>query len=754
MPRVSVIIPTYNHARYVGEAIESVLSQSYQDFEIVVVNDGSKDNTVEVIKPYANRIRYFEQENKGSAAARNFGISQARGELLAFLDSDDAWLPLKLERQIAELDHDLKLGFVSSGTYVIDEVGSVITEWRKSNKAKETLKSLKENNFIFNLTVLVKKKCFEDVGGFDAGLIVSQDYDLWLRLALRYRFKYIDELLAKYRLHTANVSKNVDAKFRDYQKMFRKAEIWGDVGRTGKRIRLAKMFYFGGKSFIYAGMSFHAAGCFIKSLLAFPFVGYYFWPKKIEGLRFSLPYRILNVYLLVVVCLWRSFVRCLMFFKRKIFKVFVLFSVLSLASLDFFKRLLRVEHNRLGLLTIEFFHEKAGGFGGFGKCSKDIAAYFNKPVRQWFGLPYSQSHKSKLNGLGLDILLTRPNHPSLIIDKIHDSHVIFAPDADIANIAEVLKYGLALSRRNIKALLTMEYCTDYQYTIFLLSQTPLIIWIRDPRPAQCLKKIETLGLELDAMGRDRLSDFYRHAGHIKDSLAKTLRLSRFFGRKIIFAATAPFLVERAQQLYGIEKIDAHFLPTPIDIPKIEEPLFSDRPSFCFLGRLDPIKRPWIFCELAKRFKDFYFCLAGNTHFSKVMDPVMKRYRELPNIHFLGHIDGKRKDQLLSESWALINTSIHEGLPISSLEAFSYGKTVISCQDPDGLVSRFGSYTGEFLGDGNEPGCMESFSKAIEHVVSDRNSAFRKGLLGKNYVVENYSFENFKKSLDELLETII
>ena len=123
MIRVSVIIPAYNGDRYISAAIDSVLAQTYGKYEIIVVDDGSTDNTSEVIKQYGDRVNYLSQSNQGVAASRNLGLAAARGEYIAFLDQDDVFLPHKLSTQVALLDRDSALGIVNSGWQIVDERG-------------------------------------------------------------------------------------------------------------------------------------------------------------------------------------------------------------------------------------------------------------------------------------------------------------------------------------------------------------------------------------------------------------------------------------------------------------------------------------------------------------------------------------------------------------------------------------------------------------------------------------------------------
>ena len=201
MPDVSVIIPTYNRAHLISRAIQSVLDQSYQDFEIIVVDDCSTDNTEEVIREFQEkdeRIRYIRHErNKGPAAARNSGIKAVKGEYIAFQDSDDEWLPEKLEKQ-------MKVFKISP-----PEVGVVYTGFWRLEKTKKTYipfswvtqkegnihEDLLRGNFIGTPVALIRKECFKKVELFDEYISAREDWELWIRISKYYEFKYIPEPL-------------------------------------------------------------------------------------------------------------------------------------------------------------------------------------------------------------------------------------------------------------------------------------------------------------------------------------------------------------------------------------------------------------------------------------------------------------------------------------------------------------------------------------------------------------------------------
>lgn len=191
--QVSVVIPTYNRAPYVTMAIESALAQSYQDYEIIVVDDGSTDGTRDVLEPYRDRIRYMYQDNKGVSAARNTGIQEARGEWIAFLDSDDEWLPNKLEIQMKHIKnypniylHATNMGIINlhgdnTDLFDMKGFGKVVGEFLLIDRP---LVYLLRYNFAYPSAVLVKKSTLIKAGFFNQELEPHEDTDIFYRISL------------------------------------------------------------------------------------------------------------------------------------------------------------------------------------------------------------------------------------------------------------------------------------------------------------------------------------------------------------------------------------------------------------------------------------------------------------------------------------------------------------------------------------------------------------------------------------------
>ena len=190
--QVSVIIPTYNRGWTIGEAVDSVLAQDYRDFELIVVDDGSTDNTPQVLDAYRGAIKVFRQENKGVSAARNRGISEASGRFIAFLDSDDLWLPQKLSRQVEF--------FNTTPDALICQTEEV---WIRSGvRVNPKKRHKKPSGMIFEPSlalclvspsaVMIRRSLLEIVGNFDEALPACEDYDLWLRISCRFPVYHID----------------------------------------------------------------------------------------------------------------------------------------------------------------------------------------------------------------------------------------------------------------------------------------------------------------------------------------------------------------------------------------------------------------------------------------------------------------------------------------------------------------------------------------------------------------------------------
>jgi len=210
MPKVSVVIPAYNAMSYLPETLESVFQQKFCDFEVLIVDDGSTDLIQDWLTHNItdSRVKLIAQTNQGLSAARNTGIGHAQGEYIAFLDADDLWHPLKLEKQVDYLDQHPEVGLIYNWVAIINELSHPTGRVMKGNIQGNVLEEILQRNIIDCPSVLVRRQCFEKVGLFDRTLRSVEDWEMWIRIAARYPFAVTQEPLVYYRQHSNNMSKN------------------------------------------------------------------------------------------------------------------------------------------------------------------------------------------------------------------------------------------------------------------------------------------------------------------------------------------------------------------------------------------------------------------------------------------------------------------------------------------------------------------------------------------------------------------
>lgn len=304
MVKVSVTIPAYNYANYLPSAIQSVLNQSYPDFELLIVDDGSTDNTSEVIRGFLHnpKVRHVYQENQGLAAARNTGIRNTHGELVAFLDADDEWLEEKLERQVEVMDSKPQVGLVYTDVYFISEQGESLLDRRWAPRTKETMfEDLLFNNVVTGSasSSIVRRACLDRVGVFDETLRSLEDLDLWLRIAACFEFQRVDQPLTKIRHHQSNIQLDVDRMAEGWLAHLAKREVPAEY-RAADRLaryeilaRIAGQYYQLGRMRKYRQYALMAVGkrrrhvldprfwrCFVASYLGLEAGGKQNWVTR------------------------------------------------------------------------------------------------------------------------------------------------------------------------------------------------------------------------------------------------------------------------------------------------------------------------------------------------------------------------------------------------------------------------------------------------------------------------------------------
>lgn len=367
------------------------------------------------------------------------------------------------------------------------------------------------------------------------------------------------------------------------------------------------------------------------------------------------------------------------------------------------------------IVANEFFDPAVGGMGGFGWIAREA------------GLCLQQRSPASAAIANLVCFLTGNIAPSpnVLETRIHGRPLVFANPMDWSG------YTADLHRRNIDLILSIDYRPTYDFPLSALPETPMIIWAQDPRPADDIEKINTLripGSNVIPQGIEPIDC---------TSVAEIVTNANRAGRQIIFSSPAPSLLKEANRTYALELPRLEFLPYLLDFDR-GEITKSPKPQVVFLGRLDPIKRPWVFVELARQFPSVEFVLLGQSHFHGPGSWTPKYVPE--NVRFVGHVGGEEKRALLASAWLLVNTSIHEALPVSFLEALVFQIPIVSCQNPEDIVSRFGYYTGRFDGTGMD--AMPRIREGLASLLEDTQLRIRLGKAGQAWALDNHGRENF------------
>ena len=225
MPLISVIIPVYNGEKTIQETIESILNQTFSDFELLVINDGSQDSTLKIVSDiHDSRIIFFSYLNAGVSASRNRGLSHAMGEFISFIDADDLWIPDKLEAQVKALQENPQVAVAYSWTDWIDESNQLLGRGSYLPEQGDVFAKLLLNDFVASgSNCLIRRQALIEVGGFDESLAHGEDWDLWLRLAARYEFILVPSPQILYRVSPNSASFNVLEMERGSLKVIEKA---------------------------------------------------------------------------------------------------------------------------------------------------------------------------------------------------------------------------------------------------------------------------------------------------------------------------------------------------------------------------------------------------------------------------------------------------------------------------------------------------------------------------------------------------
>ena len=306
-PRVSIIIPTYNRGKYITYALESVLSQTFHDHEIIVIDDGSTDNTQEILKKFEGKIISICQKNQGISNTRNRGIKEAKGKYIAFLDSDDYWTPAKLEEQVKILDHSPKVGIVYARMPIVNDQGEKIGMKPAGVSGKNFKELLEVWGDIPTSTVMTRKECFEKVGLFDPPLEPMEDIDMWIRIAQFYDLYEIEnKVLAYYRRHEEQVTKRKTKVYQGLVRIYTK--IYNAYPQAPHDLmvkRIVENQYLLAKEHYLEGYYKNAFSNALAAIMRYPLLGFFFMnetdPWITRSFKLIKPYGLLSV----------SFLKCL-----------------------------------------------------------------------------------------------------------------------------------------------------------------------------------------------------------------------------------------------------------------------------------------------------------------------------------------------------------------------------------------------------------------------------------------------------------
>jgi glycosyltransferase involved in cell wall biosynthesis len=368
---------------------------------------------------------------------------------------------------------------------------------------------------------------------------------------------------------------------------------------------------------------------------------------------------------------------------------------------------------RVGIVATEFLqpgHTRIGGFGWAASRAADVLrAAGDEPV---FVCPVAGPLPADFGGIPL-----------------------------VARRADRLRFVRDLRRARLDVLLSIDYRPWYRAALDSLPRTPLVVWVRDARQPEDVANVAAVRVP----GRpDEVPQGLR--GIDCTGLAAVVRRSRLLRRPIAFGSPAPdALTPKLPATYGIDPRPLALLPNPIDAAREPGPKAA-RPRVLFLARLDPVKRPWLFVELARSFPDVDFVLAGKSHFT---GPGAWEPDALPpNVEARGNVTGDDKLRELDAAWALVNTSPHESLAVSFLEALASRTPLLACVDTESVVSRFGISVGPFPGDGLD--ALPALRAGLERLLGDDALRERLGTDGREWVRGRHTPERFLAAFRELV----
>jgi glycosyltransferase involved in cell wall biosynthesis len=377
---------------------------------------------------------------------------------------------------------------------------------------------------------------------------------------------------------------------------------------------------------------------------------------------------------------------------------------------------------KVAILANEFFDPSLGRMGGFGWVAQQAALTLtnsSEGVEALYltGELYGSDDRRDTTSFGIRLIFN---------------------DDDAA------AYEARLRREDVDLIVAIDYRPNFDPVLAALADVPLVVWVQDPRPAADVSKVDSLripGAEQEhpkGISAIDCTPFAAVAAEADKS-----------GRPLRYVSPAPTLQAKAEATYGVHISELRRLPYCVDL-ELAEVKKPKEPRVIFLGRLDPIKRPWIFVEAARAFPSVEFLVLGQSHFE---GPGSWRPSDLPdNVRMLGHVSGDQKAELLRSAWILVNSSIHEALPVSFVEALAYEVPIVSCQDPEGVVSKYGQYTGRYDGSGLD--AVRAFVAGVQRLLEDDALRQRLGQSGREWSVATHGQGPFLEAFGQLRHAVL
>ncbi|HEV2813927.1 MAG TPA: glycosyltransferase family 4 protein [Solirubrobacteraceae bacterium] len=360
---------------------------------------------------------------------------------------------------------------------------------------------------------------------------------------------------------------------------------------------------------------------------------------------------------------------------------------------------------KVGIVANEFFDKRFGRMGGFGwvawaaaRALRDSGRYEPVYVTTEVEVPGGRAESDGVPLLG--------------------------PAIGRGSVARRAGFVRRVLAERLDLFLTVDWRPHYRKAVLASPRTPMLVWVQDPRTTFDVKRVYSLKVPGEPDDVEPQSIGFIDCTSLREAYAR----SRALRRPVAMAGHARYLEEKLEGTYGMRPPEYGFLPDPVRLPDVVR-AESAEPEVVFLGRMDPIKRPWLFFDLAERFPHVQFHLLGQSHFS---GPGAWTMPDPPaNLHLAGHVGEAEKFDRLRRAWVVVNTSIHEALPISFLEALVAEVPILSMQNPDELGSRFGEFVGRWDGDGRSG--LEHLSRGLERLLSDGDLRRELGAAGRAWV---------------------